>query len=77
MLVYLDTNIWIYAYENVPGFGVSARLLLGQLRFGAHRPASSLFVLGELLVLPTRKQNTFALAAYRRLFASSSLAVLP
>jgi predicted nucleic acid-binding protein len=77
MLVYLDTNIWIYAYENDPLFGVSARRLFQGLRSGKHRLASSLFVLGELLVLPTQKQNTFALASYRRLFASPEIALLP
>jgi len=77
MLVYLDTNIWIYAYENDPVFGPSARLLFQNLRSGKHRVASSLFVLGELLVLPTQKQNAFALASYRRLFYSPELVLLP
>jgi predicted nucleic acid-binding protein len=77
MLVYLDTNIWIYAYENDPLFGPSARRLFQGLRSGKHRLASSLFVLGELLVLPTQKQNTFALASYRKLFAATELALLP
>jgi predicted nucleic acid-binding protein len=77
MLVYFDTNIWIYAYENDPLFGVSARRLFQDLRSGKHRLASSLFVLGELLVFPTQKQNTFALASYRRLFASPEIALLP
>jgi predicted nucleic acid-binding protein len=77
MLVYLDTNIWIYAYENDPVFGQSARLMFQNFRSGKQRLASSLFVLGELLVLPTQKQNVFALASYRRLFSSPELAVLP
>jgi predicted nucleic acid-binding protein len=77
MLVYLDTNIWIYAYENDPIFGTSARRLFQDLRSGKHRLAGSLFVLGELLVLPTQKQNAFALASYRRLFSSPELALLP
>jgi predicted nucleic acid-binding protein len=77
MLVYLDTNIWIYAYENDPVFGQSARLQFQGLRSGKHRLASSLFVLGELLVLPTQKQNAFALASYRRLFSSPELVLLP
>jgi predicted nucleic acid-binding protein len=77
MLAYLDTNIWIYAYEDDPVFGSPARRLFQDLRSGKHRLASSLFVLGELLVLPTRKQNAFALASYRRLFASPELVLLP
>ena len=77
MLVFLDTNIWIYAYENDPVFGASAQRLLQSLRSGNHRVASSLFVLSELLVLPTRKNNAFALASYKRLFSSPELALLP
>jgi predicted nucleic acid-binding protein len=76
MLVYLDTNIWIYAYENDPLFGTQAQALFQGLRSGRHRLASSHFVLGELLVLPTRKNNAFALTSYRRLFASAELALL-
>jgi predicted nucleic acid-binding protein len=77
MLVYLDTNIWIYAYENDPVLGPLARLLFHDLRSGKHHLASSLFVLGELLVLPTQKQNAFALASYPRLFAATEMALLP
>lgn len=77
MLVYLDTNIWIYAYENDPVFGASARKLLQSLHTGAHRIASSLFVLNELLVIPTRRNDQFAIASYRRLFRSTNLDLLP
>ena len=77
MLVYLDTNIWIYAYENDPVFGVSARKLLQSLHTGPHRIASSLFVLNELLVVPTRRNDQFAVASYRRLFRSVNLDLLP
>jgi predicted nucleic acid-binding protein len=77
MLAYLDTNIWVYAYENDPVFGPSAHQFMQGLHSGKHRLAGSLFVLGELLVLPTRKQNAFALASYRRLFSSPELALLP
>jgi len=77
MLIYLDTNIWIYAYENDPTFGPAARHLLQSLRSGKHRLAGSLFVLNELLVLPTRRNDTFTIASYRRLFASPNLVLLP
>lgn len=77
MLVYLDTNIWIYAYENDPVFGASARRALQELHHPKHRIASSLFVLNELLVVPTRSNDYFTLASYRRLFRSSNLLLLP
>jgi predicted nucleic acid-binding protein len=32
MLVYLDTNIWVYAYENYPRFGSSSRQFMQNLR---------------------------------------------
>ena len=77
MLVYLDTNIWIYAYENDPTFGTPARQFMQSLRSGKHRLAGSLFVLNELLVLPTRRNDTFTIASYRQLFASQNLDLLP
>jgi predicted nucleic acid-binding protein len=77
MLVYLDTNIWVYAYENDPTFGPAARRFMQSLRSGKHRLAGSLFVLNELLVLPTRRNDTFTIASYRQLFASSNLELLP
>jgi predicted nucleic acid-binding protein len=77
MLVYLDTNIWVYAYENDPTFGTSARQFMHTLRTGKHRLAGSLFVLNELLVLPTRRNDTFTIASYRQLFASPNLELLP
>jgi predicted nucleic acid-binding protein len=77
MLVYLDTNIWVYAYENDPTFGPGARLFMQALRSGEHRIAGSLFVLNELLVLPTRNKDAFTVASYRRLFAPANLELLP
>jgi predicted nucleic acid-binding protein len=77
MLVYLDTNIWVYAYENDPTFGPAARQFMQSLRSGKHRLAGSLFVLNELLVLPTRRNDTFTIASYRQLFTSPNLELLP
>jgi predicted nucleic acid-binding protein len=77
MLVYLDTNIWVYAYENDPTFGPAAQRFMQSLRSGRHRIAGSLFVLNELLVLPTRRDDTFTIASYQRLFAPPNLKLLP
>ena len=77
MLIYIDTNIWIYAYENNANFGELARQVLGQARSKQHQLAGSLYVLGELLVAPTYQQREFTLAAYRRLFASTQVELLP
>jgi len=65
MLVYLETNIWVYAFEHDPTFGTSAKRMFQDLRSGNHRIAGSLFALGELLVLPTRKRDNFTIASYR------------
>ncbi len=77
MLVYLDTNIWVYAQEDNPVFGASARDFMQALRVGKHRIAGSLFVLNELLVLPTRNNDAFTVAKYRKLFTSANIDVLP
>jgi predicted nucleic acid-binding protein len=77
MLIYLDTNIWVYAYEDDPTFGKSSRQFMQTLHAGRHRLAGSLFVLNELLVLPTRRDDTFTIASYRRLFSSPNLELLP
>lgn len=77
MRVYLDTNIWVYAYENDPLYGAAARQFMQALRSGKHRLVGSLFVLNELLVLPTRRADSFTIASYRRLFASTNLELLP
>jgi predicted nucleic acid-binding protein len=77
MLIFLDTNIWVYAYEDDPKFGESARVLMQGLRSGKHRIAGSLFVLNELLVLPTRRNDAFTIASYRRLFSAEMLEILP
>lgn len=39
--------------------------------------ASSLFTLGELMVMPTHRSNAFAITAYRNLFASHEIVLLP
>jgi predicted nucleic acid-binding protein len=77
MLVYLDTNIWVYDQENNPIFGASARDFMQALHVGNHRIAGSLFVLNELLVLPTKRNDIFTIAKYRKLFTSTKLDLLP
>jgi predicted nucleic acid-binding protein len=77
MLVYLDTNVWVYAYENDRTFGLASQRFMQSLRSGKHRIAGSLFVLNELLVLPTRRDDTFTIASYRRLFAAPNMQLLP
>ncbi len=76
MLIYVDTNIWIYAYENHPIFGDAARDVFTKLRMGRHDLAASLFLLGELQVMPTRTKNQFALASYKMLFRSRDIVML-
>lgn len=42
-----------------------------QIKAGRHRILSSTFVLGEILVLPVRKNDAFTVGAYRRALLSS------
>ena len=77
MLIYLDTNIWIYAVEDHPTFGALARQMFVEARAKGHRVAGSLFVLGELLVLSRHDANEFAAAAYRSLFQARQVVLLP
>jgi predicted nucleic acid-binding protein len=77
MRIFLDTNIWIYAYEEDPKFGASARVMMQSLRSGEHSIVGSLLILNELLVLPTRRADDFTVAAYRRLFGARMLELVP
>jgi predicted nucleic acid-binding protein len=75
---YLDSMVWIYAFEGNPAFGAEAQSFFRRLRSGNHTILVSHFLLGELLVLPIRDADTFLIAAYKRaMLASATLEVVP
>jgi predicted nucleic acid-binding protein len=78
MLFYLDSMVWIYALEGDPVFGGAAQRLLHNIRIDRHTLLTSYFLLGEITVLPARRQDAFTIASYRRLLlASPAVEVVP
>ena len=77
MQIYLDTNIWIYAHEKEFGIGSASREFILRAKLRKHVLASSLFVLGELLVPAPNENREFQAAAYRKMFSSPEVLLLP
>jgi predicted nucleic acid-binding protein len=70
--------VWIYLFEGSPDFGTSAQALLSYIRAGEHTLLTSHFLLGEILVVPIRKNDAFTVASYRRMLVeTSAVEVLP
>lgn len=78
MRFYLDSMVWIYAFEGNPHFGSAAQSFIRNLRNGRHILLTSHFLLGELLVLPFRNNDSFLIAAYQQaLTESATVEVVP
>ena len=77
MRLYLDTMEWVYHFEDNPRFGPAATTLVGRIAQARHTAVSSLFVLSEILVVPKRDQNEFAIAKLRRFFSSAAVTLAP
>ena len=77
MRLYLDTTEWIYHFESSEKFGPAATALVDRMDRGHHTPISSLFVLSEILVVPRRDEDEFAIAKLRRFFLSSAVTLAP
>jgi predicted nucleic acid-binding protein len=75
MILFLDTNIVIYAIENSPVFGQKARTRLAIARAAGASITISDLTRMECLVLPLRVGDMAALQAYRGFFALTT--VLP
>src|SRR3954452_6478375 len=76
MILFLDTNIVIYAQESHPTWGVPA-----QTRIATAQAAGDTFMVSDLvrmecLVLPIRTRNTTLEAQYHAFFARSDVAVV-
>lgn len=72
MRFYLDSMVWIYLIEGSPEFGTVAQALLSDIRAGGHTLLTSHFLLGEILVVPIRKNDAFTVAWYRRMLVETS-----
>ena len=77
MRLYLDTTEWVYHFENNFEFGPAAKALVDRIRRDRHTVIASLFVLSEILVVPKRDQDEFAIAKLRRFFLSSAVTLAP
>ncbi|QMV17712.1 PIN domain-containing protein [Granulicella sp. 5B5] len=77
MRLYLDTTEWVYHFEDNPIFGPAADALVDRLKRGHHTAVSSIFVLSEILVVPRRDQDEFAIARLRHFFLSTAVTLAP
>jgi uncharacterized protein len=77
MIVFLDTNIVIYAVENPPTFGARATARLGALRAAGDSFMVSDLIRMECLVGPLRSGNAALEAQFRAFFAAAGVQVVP
>lgn len=77
MRLYLDTTEWIYHFESNEKFGPAASALVERIDSDGHTALSSLFVLSEILVVPRRDEDEFAIAKLRLFFLSSAITLVP
>lgn len=76
--VALDTNIFIYVFEQHPEFGEKSKWLLDQIETGIYTAVASTISLTEILVKPIREGNLALEKQYKLLFAHfPNLAVVP
>lgn len=77
--LYVDTNLFIYAVEQVMPFAPQVQTLLHAADQGDVTLVTSLLTLAETLVMPYRQKNGRLISAYRELFTfpPSGLAVVP
>lgn len=65
--VYLDTNLLIYAVEEIAPYAAQIKPLLQAADRGEARLVTSLLALAETLVMPCRKGDQTLINAYREL----------
>jgi len=74
--VYLDTNIFVYAFEGNPSFGPQAKAILQRVQSKDHLLFGSLITLSELLVLPIREGNSSYVASLKHFFRSAGITLV-
>jgi predicted nucleic acid-binding protein len=77
MIVFLDTNVVIYAVEDPPVFGARATARLGALRGAGDSFMVSDLTRMECLVGPLRSGDTALEAQFRAFFAAAGVQVVP
>src|SRR5919198_3901412 len=77
MIVFLDTNIVIYAVENPPTFGARALARLGALRSAGDSFMVSDLTRMECLVGPLAAGDTTLEGQFRAFFAAAGVQVVP
>jgi predicted nucleic acid-binding protein len=70
--VYLDTNIFIYAYEAHPSYVHVLTRLFEAIERGDVRAVTSELSLAEVLVMPIKNKNRSAQKAYRQALQNSA-----
>ncbi len=76
-LVYIDTNIFVYLVEVDPRFYRGARKVFQALEKVEARIVASELTIAECLYQPSRMDNSPAVEAYERLFASGEIEIIP
>ena len=66
--IYLDTNLFIYAVEEIAPYAGQVRPLLQAADRGEVVLVTSLLALAETLVMPFRKRDDVLASTYRELF---------
>jgi uncharacterized protein len=77
VVIFLDSNVVIYAIETTSTFHARARTHLGTLRAAGHTFAVSDLVRLECRVRPIRNGDSILLAEFDAIFAASDVQVLP
>jgi predicted nucleic acid-binding protein len=74
----LDTNLFIYVFEQHPEFGEKAKAVLKQIEDGFVKAIASSVSLAEILVKPIREGNLTLEKQYKLLFSHfPNLTILP
>jgi predicted nucleic acid-binding protein len=74
----LDTNLFIYVFEQHPEFGEKAKAILEEIENGSVAAVASSVSLTEILVKPIREGNLTLEKQYKLLFSHfPNLSILP
>jgi predicted nucleic acid-binding protein len=75
--VYWDTMVFAYLLEGNPVFGPQTRLAYESALNYGDRLCTSVFTLGELLVLPRKKNDSTAITEIEQFFRGGEVEMLP
>jgi predicted nucleic acid-binding protein len=77
MIVYPDSMLWVYFFEQNPQFYASTHAFMARAQAARYQFASSYLILAEVLVVPKRNGDLFTAARYRRTFQPSNVTMVP